>query len=111
MKLPLILSVLFSFLVSPGTTLASGQACEKEIKRLVKQLGSPSDTRRELGSVFELAAGQTFQYRPNKVYGPFNENVVVGLVSGSYHSGYFVEAYFVGAEDCRYINREVVYSE
>lgn len=111
MKLHLIIPVLFSFLLPPGLAFASGQPCEKQIKQLVKQLGGPSDVRRELGSIFELAAGQTFQYRPTKNYGPFHEKVVVGLVSGSYHSGYFVEAYFVGAEDCRYINHEVVYSE
>lgn len=111
MKLHLLSSVLFSIILFPTLSSASGQTCEKQMNRLVEQLGSPSDVRRELDTIFVLDVGQTFQYRPNQVYGPFDEKVVVGLVSGSYHSGYFLEVYFVGALDCQYINHEVVYSE
>lgn len=103
MKSLLVVAVLFGF---QSVSFAKNLSCEFEAQQAVEIYGNRND--RPSMPEFEkvLRAGTTYQQK----LGPYPEDTLVFINSGSYHSGWFTEA-FILDQNCVYVEHALLYGE
>ncbi len=87
------------------------QSCFKKVKYHYNRNGSPSDTAKGVSKVKLLKAGEVLTGFQNQAVAKYEQDVLVYMGSGSYHSGYFQDFIVADPNDCQVLEIVNIYSE
>lgn len=109
-----LLSTLLAFSVSKISAtenISRLDVCAAQVKSYYKKNAQPSDRGIEFSKKEILLAGKPLLSLQNQVVTSFESDKLIYLGTGSYYSGYFVDAIVANPENCQVEDIINIYSE
>ncbi len=104
--------VLFSFSeISANEEVSRLDECASQVKKYYKKNAQPSDVARGFDKKEILLAGKPLLSLQNHIMTSFESDKLIYVGTGSYHSGYFVDAIIANPENCQVEDIINIYSE
>lgn len=112
MKSLITLSMILASSISISeTTLPDGDKCLKKVKKHYYLNGNPSDYPVKIRFEKLLPAGEALKGYNEQEIAKYNEDKLLYIISGSYHSGYFTDLSVANVNNCQTEEIINLYSE
>jgi hypothetical protein len=97
--------------ISASEKVSRLDECASQVKSYYKKHAQPSDVARGFDKKEILLAGKPLLSLQNHIVTSFESDKLVYVGTGSYHSGYFVDAIVANPENCQVEDIINMYSE
>jgi len=97
--------------ISASEKISRLDECASQVKSYYKKNAGPSDVARGFDKKEILLAGKPLLSLQNQIMTTFESDKLIYVGTGSYHSGYFVDAIVANPENCQVEDIINIYSE